>query len=38
MNMIKGPIATGISFTTFDYFQIGLRKLLLVTLDELPGV
>lgn len=29
MNFIKGPIATGISFTSFDYFQLGLRQLLL---------
>lgn len=34
MNFIKGPIATSISFTTFDYFQLGLRKLLIVLLND----
>jgi len=33
MNFVKGPIATGISFTTFDYFQLGLRRLLIVSLS-----
>lgn len=27
MNWVKGPIAVGISFTTFDLTQILLRKL-----------
>ncbi|CAG07719.1 unnamed protein product, partial [Tetraodon nigroviridis] len=27
MNWVKGPIAVGISFTTFDLTQIMLRKL-----------
>ncbi len=29
MNFIKGPIATAISFTSFDYFQVGLRKIVI---------
>ena len=27
VNWVKGPIAVGISFTTFDFMQILLRKL-----------
>ena len=30
MNVIKGPLAAAISFTTFDYFQLGLRKMILM--------
>ena len=31
MNFIKGPLATGISFTTFDYVKLGIQWILLHT-------
>ena len=34
MNFIKGPIAAGISFTTFDYFQLAFRKVLIVLNED----